>query len=420
MPAPQLTSFRRQTINSIFIGIDFGTSFTKVSYSYAPSQTPQIETIQWENEQDPFFKQTVLYIQDGRLYFDKPAGESKEVKYFKYSIIEKRLRNNVEKTKNSFEEMCCVYYLAQIISRTLKKIQEKLHITNMDEMRISVNMGVPLENFYQEENKNNKGKYQDILEDAILLAGGCKVKAILPQNQVLITNLDSVYSEMQEKKAKLNWSVNVYPELAAELLLYHQSDFVKDGVYAIIDIGGGTVDMALFQKITSDTTKNPNMYCLAQKVLPYGVEILQTAPETISNTEFKQVFSLMLNESKHYLDVDYSQYNKIDVFFLGGGSNNSWYLNNIKNMSVEYKLERSGIPDLAFSRSINDFIQSEEKLLRKNQRLVISQMLARHRDEIDNVKGFPDFYRQELRERPKFDGPTYDDILYERGSKYWD
>lgn len=202
--------------------------------------------------------------------------------------------------------------------------------------------------------------------------------------------------------------------------MYHQSDFVKDGVYAIIDIGGGTVDMALFQKITSDTTKNPNMYCLAQKVLPYGVEILQTAPETISNTEFKQVFSLMLNESKHYLAVDYSQYNKIDVFFLGGGSNNSWYLNNIKNMLVEYKLERSGIPDLAFSRSINDFIQSEEKLLRKNQRLVISQMLARHRDEIDNVKGFPDFYRQELRERPKFDGPTYDDILYERGSKYWD
>ena len=61
MPAPQLTSFRRQTINSIFIGIDFGTSFTKVSYSYAPSQTPQIETIQWENEQDPFQANSSLY-----------------------------------------------------------------------------------------------------------------------------------------------------------------------------------------------------------------------------------------------------------------------------------------------------------------------------------------------------------------------
>lgn len=420
MPAPQLTSFRRQTINSIFIGIDFGTSYTKVSYSYAPSQTPQIETIQWENEQEPFFKQTVLYIQDRRLYFDKPTGESKEVKYFKYSIIEERLRNNVEKTKNSFEEMCCVYYLAQIISRTLKKIQEKLHISNMNELRISVNMGVPFENFYQEENKNSEGKYQDILEDAILLAGGCKVKAILPQNQVLINNLDSVYSEMQDKKAKLNWVVNVYPELAAELLLYHQSDFVKDGVYAIIDIGGGTVDMALFQKKTDNTLKNPNMYCLAQKVLPYGVEILQNAPDTISDKQFKLVFSQMLKDSKNYFDVNYSQYNKIDVFFLGGGSSNSWYINNIKNMAVEHKLERAGIPNLTFSRSINDFIQSEEKLLRKNQRLIISQMLARHRDEINNVKGYPDFHRQELRDRPKIDGPTYDDILDERGSKYRD
>lgn len=260
MPAPQLMAFRRQAITNIFIGIDFGTSYTKVSYSYAPSQTPHIETIEWDNKPEPFFKQTVLYIQNGRLYFYKPTGTYKEVKYFKYSIIENRLRNNSEPTKNNFEEMCCVYYLAQIISRTLTKIKNKLHISNMDEIKISINMGVPLENFYKEENKNNKGKYQDILEDAVLLAGGCKVKAILPPNQVLISNLDSVYTEMQTKKAILNWAVNVYPELAAELLLYHQSKFVADGVYAIIDIGGGTVDMALFQKSTSVTTKNPNIH----------------------------------------------------------------------------------------------------------------------------------------------------------------
>lgn len=425
MPAQQLTSYRRQTINSIFIGIDFGTSYTKVSYSYAPTQTPQIETIKWENENDPLFKQTILYVQNGRLYFDKPAGDNKEVKYFKYSIIEKRLKNNVELTKNSFEEMCCVYYLAHILSRALKKIQENLHIANLNELRISVNMGVPLENFYKEENKNNKGMYQDILENAILLAGGCKVSAILPQNQVLISNFDSVYTEMQNKKAKLkdNWFVNVYPELAAELLLYHKSKFVADGVYAIIDIGGGTVDMALFQKLTSFSTKNPNMYCLAQKVLPYGIEILQKAPDTISSLKFKQEFSTMITESKNYLDVNYENYKKIDVFFLGGGANNTWYLNNILNMYYEFKLERYNIPKFV-TRSIDAFIHPEDSLIIKNQRLIISQMLARHRDEIENVKGFPDFYKQELKERPSFsdssDDKSWGDFFDGPGAKYRD
>lgn len=424
MPAPQLTSFRRQAINSIYIGIDFGTSYTKVSYSYAPSHTPQIQTIKWDNDNDPFFKQTILYIQDGRLFFDKPAGDSKEVKYFKYSIIDKRLKNNEEPTTNCFEEMCCVYYLAQVISRSINIIKEALHITNMDEIKVSINMGVPLENFYKAENKTNKGKYQDILEDAVLLAGGCKVKAILPSNQVLISNFDTVYSEMQTKKAKLKWDVNVYPELAAELLLYHKSDFVPDGVYAIIDIGGGTVDMALFHKLTFGSKNNAYMYCLAQKVLPYGIEILQNAPNTVSNITFKQQFSMMLNESKHFMDVHYDRYKKIDVFFLGGGSNNLWYVSNIKNMTVDFKLERSGIPPLAFSRDIKEFIDSEEMLLQKNQRLIISQMLARHRDEIDNVKGFPDFYKQELQERPKNNESTFDDMINNTwdgpGSKYRD
>ena len=84
MPAPTLSSFRRQTISNVFVGIDFGTSYTKVSYSYAPTQVPQIETIKWDND---FFKQTVLYVQNERLFFEKPEGDFKEVKYFKYSTF---------------------------------------------------------------------------------------------------------------------------------------------------------------------------------------------------------------------------------------------------------------------------------------------------------------------------------------------
>ena len=110
---PTLAPLKKQSISNIFIGIDFGTSYTKVSYSYAPTDNPQIHTLKWNND---FFKPTVLFIKDGSLFFDKPDGESKEVKYFKYSMLEESLRNNRPYgTKNNFEEMCCVYFLAQLI-----------------------------------------------------------------------------------------------------------------------------------------------------------------------------------------------------------------------------------------------------------------------------------------------------------------
>lgn len=415
MPAPVLSAFRKQPIINVFLGIDFGTSYTKVSYSYAPTQTSQIETIKWG---DDYFKQTILYLQNNRLYFDKPSGECKEVKYFKYSIVEKKLKNNAEKTVNSFEEMCCVYFLAQLIKRSLAIIQANLRITNIDDLKISVNMGVPLENFYEETNKNNKGLYQEILEDAILLAGGSKLKADIPVNQVLISNLDIVYSEIFQKKAVLKWNANVYPELAAELLLYHQSKFVADGVYAIIDIGGGTVDMALFQKSTSFYTKISNMYCLAQKVLPYGIEILHTNKSSVSKQNFQEVFCSMLMKSKKYMDVHYDELKKIDVFFFGGGAYDSWYTSRISE--TKNRLKNGGVPELSFSKSLDDFIQSEEFLIRKNQKLIISQMLARHSDDISNVMGFPAFYESELNERAIEETTSYDDIMYERGSKYWD
>ncbi len=415
MVTPVLSAFRKQTITNVFIGIDFGTSYTKVSYSYAPTQTPQIETIKWE---DDYFKQTILYLQNNRLCFDKPSGDFKEVKYFKYSIVENTLKNNAEKTVNSFEEMCCVYFLAQVIKRAVDVIQKNLRIINIDNIKISINMGVPLENFYEETNKNNKGLYQEILENAILLAGGSKIKSEIPVNQVLISNLDSVYSEILQKKAVLKWTANVYPELAAELLLYHQSKFVADGIYAIIDIGGGTVDMALFQKQTAFHTKVPDMNCLAQKVLPYGIEILYKNRSSISKQKFQEVFCSMLMNSKKSMDVHYNELKKIDVFFLGGGAYDSWYINGISE--TKHRLMRGGIPELKFSKSLDDFIQSEEFLIRKNQRLIISQMLARHYDDISDVKGFPDFYEKELKERPIVRIKSYDDIIYDRGSKYWD
>ena len=384
---PIFSSSQRQSVTHIFIGIDFGTSYTKVSYSYASASVPQIHTIDWGN--GDFFKQTILYIQNDRLYFEKPIGECLEVKYFKYSLIEEKLKNNSVPTKKSFEEMCCVYFLAHILKQTLEQIKSSLKIENLDSIKTYVNMGVPLENFYKDSNKKTKGLYQDILENAVTLAGGSKVKVELPQNQVLISNLDDVYSELSCKKAELNWHANVYPELAAEILLYHQSKFVPDDVYAVIDVGGGTVDMALFQKETSSRTKEAYKYCIGQKIVPYGIEILNLHKSTELERKLQEEFCKILVETKKSGWINQEKFENLPVFFLGGGAGELYYQTLIKDTTTRLK---SALVFLSFKYDIMKFINSEETLLQKNQRLIISQMLARPTDDIGDVKGFPDFF----------------------------
>lgn len=395
--------FTKGKISQIYLGIDFGTSFSKVSYSYAPSNNPQIQTLKWSDEKDnEFFLPSVLYCADGRLYFEKPfdGGNFEEIKYFKYSVVDESLReHNHPETKCSFEAMCCVYFLAHVIKRSLEKIKTELQIGSLENIKVYVNMGVPLENFYEEENARSKDLYTEILESAVTLAGGSKVKATLPENCVLLENLDAVYSELAQKKVIFNdetWKVNVYPELAAELLLYHESPNTPDGIYAIVDIGGGTVDMALFQKETQMQTKNSHMYCIKQKILPCGIEILNLDDRKNDETiikEFKESFSAMFYKLKDNAWVHLDKKRKIDVFFLGGGSENRWYRDNIA--TTEERIKSGGISGLNFQHLLEDFIKSDNFLIQKNQRLIISQMLARQPDDIKDVQGFPNFFECE-------------------------
>ncbi|HBB14246.1 MAG TPA: hypothetical protein DCZ76_08225 [Treponema sp.] len=413
---PVLAPFKKKSISSIFIGIDFGTSYTKVSYSYAPTTNPQIHTLKWN---DDFFKPTVLFIKDARLFFDKPDGESKEVKYFKYSMLEESLRNNrPDGTKENFEEMCCVYFLAQLIKRSLQKIQQELHLDDIYTLDIFVNMGVPLENFYEEGNKKNQGLYLDILKNAVTLAGGSKVRAKIPENQVLISNLDEVYSEMLCKKAILNWKANVYPELAAELLLYHESDFVHDGLYAVVDIGGGTVDMALFQKSTITTTKEKIMDCINQDIKPFGIEVRKT--KNISENQLMSIFAKLIvdakKNNKNNQWICPVNFKSIDVFFLGGGANDDWYSKTIKRTPVERNWKQAEI-GTDFNKNLNQFIMSDNRLIEKDQRLTISQMLSRHPNEITRVKGFPNFYTSPNYSLMPSSSSLWEDIMYELGKR---
>lgn len=59
-----------------------------------------------------------------------------------------------------------------------------------------------------------------------------------------LEDLDNFYSE--NKTISDPEHLNCIPELYAEVLLYYQDRNVPEGLYCVVDIGGGTVDIALF------------------------------------------------------------------------------------------------------------------------------------------------------------------------------
>ena len=422
------------SIDALYIGIDFGTSFSKVSFSIPALTKEDVRIFSVEWSPSDYFRPTVVYVKNGELYFDKPIGEYDTVKHFKYSIIEKTLQNYTLNTNNSFEQICCVFFLANLIKKTIETAKDVYKDTsNFESTDIFVNMGVPLENFYSENNNDQKlGIYKTLLDCAVFLAGGSKINIFLPNDSVSISSLDEMLTELRTKEPILNYRTGVFPELAAEILLYQQSNNIPEGIYGIIDIGGGTVDMATFQKYRSSFNKNFDLFCHAQEVIPLGVEVrkLKNRDTEADLYFYKTTFFGSILDTRKHEDVSFKgmkdKNRSIDIFFLGGGNSDPWYFNNIhENL---HQLKGIEMPKMNLSIDINDFIENDPTLLIKNQRLIISQMLAHHPDDISPVKAFPDYYKAEMiKHKTKvFDGDSnsynsYSDYLADiQRDKYGD
>ena len=77
----------------IYIGIDFGTTFSKVSYLIAPSTKRY--TVVFDDTEQKCFKPSIVYINktETELSFNNFTN-AKEIKYFKYNMINQTLKTN--------------------------------------------------------------------------------------------------------------------------------------------------------------------------------------------------------------------------------------------------------------------------------------------------------------------------------------
>lgn len=279
----------------VYIGLDFGTTFAKLSYEVAPTTDHRKKTVRFN---DGYYLPTVLYFDSGTLRFTSTGGISESiVKFFKYSMVSDELEKNPHlnafkcQLSTSPEKLCSAHYLACLLRRAIAIICESEHMMK-DAVSWSVNMGMPVG-----RSKSSSPQVQPIYDEVLQVAWAWSGSERFDES-VDVRVLDSFYVEHQLDQ---NDRLHTVPELYAELSMYHQDRNVPEGFYSIVDVGGGTVDMAVFFKAI-DPNRGVRIYCIAHEVSSEGMESVVSRIAENANQEIRaKIRNCMLN---HMVDFE--------------------------------------------------------------------------------------------------------------------
>lgn len=425
-PRRIIVNKRAERKAQVYIGIDFGTTYTKVSYMIAPSTIRY--SIKFTNSKSGYYKPSVVYVNEQETevsfnYFES----SREVKYFKYSMIDSTLLS--EETEGRLlkvpkARLFSAFYLGCLIRIIKAEIVKNPELSNYSsEPEWYINIGVPIGN-YDETDKIHKNVYNVVLNVGYQFASSSTFS-----QKIDLKKFEEFY--VQHEKDYLS-NLNSISELYAEILMYHQDNQVPEGFYAIVDVGGGTVDIATFYKYISKDY-GTEVECISQKVESLGVESLinKSANNADSEEEREQIREYLIDSTLNYNNDDYKIHNigspyinghclylnrrlfrtaygtclmeakkkqrslmsaqaknkqKLCCFLLGGGKSLQFYSQAIQHMA--YAHSKAGFPPEVIT-DIKEYINNNPDLKVKSNRLIISQMLAQPYEKIPPIRDMP-------------------------------
>lgn len=294
---PALTSLPPADL-MLNLGIDFGTSFTKVCFRDVARDRSEIVTFMDEMTrlEEALIPSKIGILSDGRLIAGLTASEWKQyedqaqtsVKFIKMRLADMdlpqdneswRLEKIPELENPETVENLCAYYLSRIIVRAQTWIRNnKLELVINHTIGWSANVGVPVEYYDSPALK----RFQKVLSLAWLLTNEPQTEEMTMQN---------LRDRMQPLRARLEVTqidCHAIPEIAAEAWALINSREVDTGFYVLFDVGDGTLDGSSFRYWNDEGERKVDFY--VGKVDPLGVTAFcqQLAEElAVSETDIK-------------------------------------------------------------------------------------------------------------------------------------
>lgn len=157
-------------------------------------------------------------------------------------------RSRNEETLGSGEaiETVGALHLGKVISSSRKLIEENLRSRGViAQIPWTANMAAPVEHMGE---KSVLGAFERVLKVGWLMAD---IFDESPGPRELEDLLDC-YQSARELASRRALDCFVYPEVAAEMASMYLSRSARDGLYAFVDVGGGTVDASIFRLYSAD------------------------------------------------------------------------------------------------------------------------------------------------------------------------
>lgn len=389
---PKQTRLRFSSSAHIYLGIDFGTSYTKIAYFKDKNNRGVIDF--GSPEKSCFMMPSVVYYDNLATFSMSRNNENfKQIRFFKatmdpHQLSYENLRyddiaipktitfDKSEGSCDSFEFLCSVFFLANVIRHSKNKITKKLGCTIST---LTISMGIPIINLNEIVLREiyNKALHAAVsIEENNEILDSMSIEEVWLQFKESLRSFDNIY--YNTPKVHMNCTM---PELFAESIFIMHRNTVPAGFYYVIDIGGGTSDFAFMHK-QSKNSKDFWFYCHSANVAAIGDEVRKSSEKLNHGGkfwgEFESYFVKTSIDGKNKADKK-NQLIEMHTAFFGGGAINPDKIYQKRSMSD--RVEKS-LDSIQIKNKISDLTHQIDKEIPLNisvsekQRLLIAWQLS--------------------------------------------
>lgn len=381
----------------VYIGLDFGTSFSKVCYNVKG------DLYVYKRDASPYIPTEIYYSKENKEVFINKNLNSKHlipVKYFKYSmvfdpIIDEKINKSlpINLTYKQINIIFSIYFLACLVKEVKHEIIKKYYKNiNTDNIKWEINMSAPIDDYHREI----YDLYNDVLNSAYILASEDQLEYFH------IDKINEIYNNIQNNKIMKNDILSIHPELFVEAVYFTENNIygLDYGSYMIMDIGGGTVDIGiLWKRKWSNTETKYDLIVIS--IIQYGVEKIVDELKKIGigkqdgvnilvygkhDRKVESINDFFIKNIKKMIEIEgnnpktgIDNINDKRIYYAGGGCSLLWYkniVNSIKNNRITEDIIPINLLPLNYDNKKQDV-----------HRLIIAMELANPVDKIERNLG---------------------------------
>lgn len=268
---------------TIHIGLDFGTSFTKVVLQDESNKDAWV--VPFNEQKEPYLLPTSIYLDEEKKAYNL-LRNGKKISNLKTPFLQGQITE---------DQYCAILaYLSLVISHSKNWLVNSKQFSKDDTFQFLLNIGLPAATL---ENSWLKEKYTQLAMEALLLS-----KQVCNSFISLLDIKSGIGNKQFEDY------VIVYPEIVAQHYAYTNTNQWdrKKPLFMIIDIGGGTLDGVCMNIVEHNGDRTSHL--LSSSLENYGVRFLHQnrllwLSKEIDGSVLASRFKDALDQERHFQSI---------------------------------------------------------------------------------------------------------------------